>query len=80
MSSDVAELLSQKAKQVHVDVRKSNIRICVRMYTYEVVRKGLCVLAWEIGWCLYVFKGLIVLGYEETRENKFRNCSITVQL
>lgn len=78
MSSDVPQLLSQKAEQICVDVGKSNIRVCVRMYTYSVVHKGLWVLAWEIGWCIYAVQGLIVLVSKERLEKL--NLGIVAQL
>lgn len=41
MSSDVPEILNQKAGQMHVDVGKSDIRVRVRKYAYGIVHKGI---------------------------------------
>lgn len=54
MSSDAPELLNQKTGEIRVDVGKNNIRVHVRMYTYEVVCYRLWVLAWEVECCVYV--------------------------
>lgn len=45
VSSDVPELLSQKAGQVHIDVEKKNFEVCVKLYIYGLLHKGLWVLA-----------------------------------
>lgn len=34
VSSDVSELLSQKAGQIHIDVEKINFEVYVRLYVY----------------------------------------------
>lgn len=79
MSLKVPELLSQKARQVHVDAGKGDTGIHIRMYTYTVRRKetsgpGLG------NWMVHVFcPGIDNTGIQrETREANFRNCSTTV--